>query len=275
MIKLKTGLSFLALIGMLTQGRAAELCDMGSAAALKTAAVQQELMVAGLTCHADAQYNRFVLANRPELQLSDSALMNYFRQRDGNEAGYDSYKTKLANLAANKSSAPGNSFCNATARAFQASQDVPLDDFIAGQHLLIAAPESCAVKYDRVEEAAVAGPSYALPPAVPYGAPYGAPNLAATLPNTPPAQTAPPTARRYADLDQRQDYYAPASPPPPAAQRYPQLDQRQAYNAPSRQAQRTRQLQQEYLDDGWVYDGTYGWVPPRPPRRGGWYGYDD
>jgi len=217
--------------------------------------------VAGLTCHAVAAYNRFVLADQPQLQKSDADLMAWFRNRDGTEAGYDSYKTKLANLAANKSSAPGNAFCAATARAFQASDGVPLKDFIAGQHLLIAAPESCAVQYDMVEEAAVAGPSYALP-----AAPYGAPAM-------PPPQAAP----RYADLDQRQDYQdndAPA--PPPVARRQANPDLRQAYNAPQQQSRRVRQEQQEYLDQGWVY-GPYGWVPPRPQRRGGWYqsGYDD
>jgi hypothetical protein len=230
------GISFLALIAMTAEASAAAVCDQGSSAALKTAAVQQELMVAGLTCHAVAAYNRFVLADQPQLQKSDADLMAYFRNRDGTEAGYDSYKTKLANLAANKSSAPGNSFCNATARAFQASDGVPLKDFIAGQHLLIADPESCAVKYDMVEDASVAGPSYALP-----AAPYG----------------------------------APATPPPTMARRQADPDERQAYNAPAPLPQRVRQQQQEYLNEGWVY-GPYGWVPPRPPRRWSVYGsYDD
>jgi len=259
MKRMRLGISFLALIAMTAEASAAVVCDQGSSAALKTAAVQQELMVAGLMCHADAAYNRFVLADQPQLQKSDADLMTWFRNRDGTEAGYDSYKTKLANLAANKSSAPGNGFCAAAARVFRASEGVPLEDFIAGQHLLIAAPESCAVQYDMVEEAAVAGPSYALP-AAPYGAPA-----------TPPPQA----ARRYADLDQRQDYQdydAPAA-PPPVARRQADPDMRQAYNAP--RSRRVQQEQQEYLDQGWVY-GPYGWVPPRPPRRG-WYqsGYDD
>ena len=262
MKKLHLGISFLALIAMTAEASAASVCDPGASAALKTAAVQQELMVAGLTCHAGAAYNRFVLADQPQLQQSDADLMTYFKTRDGSEAGYDSYKTKLANLAANKSSAPGNAFCAATARVFQASQGVPLKDFIAGQHLLIAAPESCAVKYDRVEEAALTGPEYALP-----AAPYGAPNLAATLPATPPP-AAPAATQRYADLDQRQDYDAPAA-PPPATRRYPDLDQRQAYNA--QQTQRLSRQQQEYLDAGWVYT-QYGWVPPRPAPRRSWYG---
>jgi hypothetical protein len=236
MKQLRWSISFLALTAMTAEASAAAVCDQGASAALKTAAVQQELMVAGLACNAGAAYNRFVLADQPQLQKSDADLMTYFRNRDGTEAGYDSYKTKLANLAAGRSSADGGRFCAATARVFQASEGVPLKDFIAGQHLLIAAPESCAVKYDMVQEAAVAGPSYALP-----AAPYG----------------------------------APATPPPMAARRYADPDERQAYNAPAPLPQRVRQQQQEYLNEGWVY-GPYGWVPPRPPRRWSMYGgYDD
>ena len=242
MKRVHLGISLLALIAMTTEASAEAVCDQGASAALKTAAVQQELMVAGLTCNAGAAYNRFVLADRPQLQKSDADLMSYFKSRDGTEAGYDSYKTKLANLAANKSSAPGNSFCAAAARVFRASEGVSLGDFIAGQHLLIAAPESCAVKYDMVEDAAVTGPSYALP-----AAPSGAPNLAAALP---------------------------AAPPPQMAHRQADPDQRQAYNAPQPLSARVRREQQEYLDQGWVY-GPYGWVPPRPPRRWSYGGYYD
>jgi hypothetical protein len=235
------GISLLGLIAMTAQASAAAVCDQGASAALKTAAVQQELMVAGLTCHADAAYNRFVLADQPQLQKSDADLMSYFKSRDGNEAGYDSYKTKLANLAAGMEGEQGNRFCASMARVFQASDGVPLQDFIAGQHLLIAAPEACAVKYDPVEEAAVAGPSYALP-----AAPYGAANLAAALPATPPPAMA---ARRPADPDVQEAYNAP-----------------QNNSAPQGLSRRDRQLQQQYIAAGWTY-GPYGWVPPRPPRR--------
>jgi hypothetical protein len=211
MIPLKTGLSFLALIGMVTQGHAADLCDMGSAAALKTAAVQQELMVAGFTCKADAQYNRFVLANRPALQASDAALMTYFRERDGNEAGYDSYKTKLANLSASRSAADGPRYCQAIARDFAAAEGRTLKDFIAGERLLIAAPEACALKYD-MPEVAVAGPSYALP-ATPYGA---APAPRRQTVNTAPRYSAPDEAW---DDDSSSSYgpppgWLPPRPPP-------------------------------------------------------------
>jgi hypothetical protein len=180
------GISLLALLAMTAQASAEAVCDQGSSAALKTAAVQQELMVAGLTCHADAAYNRFVLADQPQLQKSDAELMDYFRNRDGNEAGYDSYKTKLANLAAMRSSMDGARYCAAINADFAAAtSSAGLTDFIAHDRLLITVPEACAVKFDAVDVAVAGVPTHDLP-AMPYGAealapsPVAAPAYAAT-----------------------------------------------------------------------------------------------
>jgi hypothetical protein len=228
MNKLRTGLSFLALIAMTAEAAAADLCDAGSAAALKTAAVQQELMVAGLTCNATDAYNRFVLSYRPELQKSDADLMRYFRTRDGNEEGYDSYKTKLANLAAYRSAADGARYCQATRRDFAAAtQSQTLEDFITRDRLLIAAPEVCAVKYD-VPDVAVAGvPSYQLP-----AAPYGAVPVARAAYNDQPP---PPAYTRRSRQDQDWDDGPSAYGPPPGwlpPRRVPRWDWygRSAYN---------------------------------------------
>src|SRR5258708_1265584 len=62
MKNLKTAISLLALAAMTAQASAADLCNPASAAALKTAAIQQELMVAGFTSGAADTYNPFVLA---------------------------------------------------------------------------------------------------------------------------------------------------------------------------------------------------------------------
>jgi hypothetical protein len=151
---LKKALSITTLLAMTAQSHAADLCDPVSSAALKTAAVQQELMVAGFTCHALPQYNRFVTAHRLELQKSDAQLMAYFKKRDhGREAGYDSYKTKAANLSANRSASDGALYCEAVARDFDIAEHSSLKDFVAGEHLLIPVPDACAVKYDRPEMA--------------------------------------------------------------------------------------------------------------------------
>jgi hypothetical protein len=237
---MKYALSCLALVAMTIDASAAALCDQSAAAALKTAAVQQELMVAGLTCHASAAYNRFVLADQPQLQKSDADLMAYFKSRDGNEASYDSYKTKLANLAAGRE-AGDDAFCAAAARAFRAAEGISLADFVAAQHLMIAAPETCAVKYDRVEEAAVTGPSYDLP-ATPYGAPAAAP------------------MQRYAG-NESQDYDR-------------QNDGRQSYDRRTYNPPRPARGAPDDYAQGWY--GPDAWAPPPPPRRW-WYqsGYSD
>jgi hypothetical protein len=150
----RKGLSFTALLAMTAQSYAADLCDPAASAALKTAAVQQELMVAGFTCNAGPQYNHFVSAHRLELQKSDADLMAYFKKRDhGREAGYDSYKTKAANLSAGRSAADGALYCQAIARDFAVAEHSTLKDFIAGEQLLISMHEACAVKYDHPEMA--------------------------------------------------------------------------------------------------------------------------
>ncbi|HEY1877498.1 MAG TPA: hypothetical protein VGG66_08505 [Rhizomicrobium sp.] len=84
--------------------------------------MQQELMVAALQCHEAAAYNRFVIAYRPELQDSDAALKAFFVRRGGEhgEAGYDTFKTKAANLAALEQARNANGFCADAHSLFQA-----------------------------------------------------------------------------------------------------------------------------------------------------------
>jgi hypothetical protein len=208
MTKRKTGLSLVTLLAMTAQASAAALCDPGAAAALKTAAVQQELMVAGLTCGDIGAYNRFVLAYQPSLQKSDAELMAWFRSRDGSEAGYDSYKTKLANLAAGKSGADTARYCAAATRQFAAAaaQGQTLENFVSSDRLLIAAPESCAVQYDVVDVAVAGVPPHDMP-----AAPFGT-----TLDAAPPAQAAARPEPRAADPDRREAYNELPLPP-----RYP------------------------------------------------------
>ncbi len=83
--------------------------------ALRTAAMQQDLMVAALTCHDIGRYNHFVLAHQPELIDSDARLKQFFMRRGG-EAGYHTFKTELANEASLRSIRESGSFC-ANARA--------------------------------------------------------------------------------------------------------------------------------------------------------------
>jgi hypothetical protein len=96
-------------------------------AALKTAALQQRLMVAALTCKSTTAYNRFVLAHRAELQRSDADLKAYFVAQGGErgEAAYDTYKTKVANLAAHGPAIDARAFCASTADEFDALSASP------------------------------------------------------------------------------------------------------------------------------------------------------
>ena len=97
---LKTAAATLASFALAGQAFAADICARpDEAMALKAAALQQELMVAALTCDDVGAYNRFVVSHQRELQESDAALLGYF-QRASAHAGadnYNAYKTKLAN----------------------------------------------------------------------------------------------------------------------------------------------------------------------------------
>ena len=115
---LKTASAAIALLALanpaLINGALAAGCaDPVEAAALKTAVIQQELMVAALQCHETSAYNRFVMSYRGELQSSDAALKAFFVRRGGEhgEAGYDSFKTKAANLSALEQARHAGAFC--------------------------------------------------------------------------------------------------------------------------------------------------------------------
>jgi hypothetical protein len=89
-------------MGMFASGAVANDCaSAGDLAALRTAALQQELMVAAFSCHDVALYNRFVTSHQPELIQSDATLKAFFVRRDAHhsEAGYHTYKTELANAS--------------------------------------------------------------------------------------------------------------------------------------------------------------------------------
>ncbi|MEI9887491.1 MAG: hypothetical protein WDN08_13510 [Rhizomicrobium sp.] len=105
---------------------AAGCATAGDVAALKTAALQQELMVAAFSCRAVAQYNRFVLAHRPELMDADARLKAYFVHSGGGEAFYHTYKTELANRSSLRSLHESD-FCAAADDEFAMTEDAALD----------------------------------------------------------------------------------------------------------------------------------------------------
>ncbi len=115
----KSAIAAIACFGM-TNSALAECVTPREASVLKTAVLQQQLMVAAFTCHDAPAYNRFVIAYRDELQRSDGALKAYFiRQRGGRgEAVYDTYKTRAANRWALAQARDTAGFCEATDALF-------------------------------------------------------------------------------------------------------------------------------------------------------------
>lgn len=110
---LKITCASIALLALANPALAGTCANPAETAALKTAVMQQELMVAALQCHESGAYNRFVTAYRGELQDSDATLKSFFVRRGGEhgEAGYDTFKTKAANLSALEQARDTRNFC--------------------------------------------------------------------------------------------------------------------------------------------------------------------
>jgi len=117
----KTTCATIALLALANPALAAGSCATSAdAAALKTAVMNQELMVAAFQCQEANSYNRFVTAYKRELQSSDAVLKAYFVRSKRGEAGYDTFKTKAANISALEQARHSEAFC-ANAHALYAA----------------------------------------------------------------------------------------------------------------------------------------------------------
>ena len=100
---------------------AADVCARApDLVALQVAALQQQLMVAALTCDDVSLYNSFVTAYQKDLVASDEALQAFF-DRFGSEEGtpaYHSFKTKMANLYSARSASDKKRFCTSVRATF-------------------------------------------------------------------------------------------------------------------------------------------------------------
>jgi hypothetical protein len=120
--------------------------------AIQTAAIQQELMVAALTCNEVARFNAFQTGFGPELRASDARLARMFSRLYGprrGEAEYHTFKTKLANESSIRSIHDNPSYCQ-EAGAMLASALVPnkpaLITFVGATTVVIATKpaDACA-----------------------------------------------------------------------------------------------------------------------------------
>ena len=135
-------------------GSSAALAEANCAApqdltALETAALQQQLMVAALTCHDADDYNGFVISHQRALQESDQALLHFFVTQDDRDgtANYSSYKTALANDASMRS-LNDPQFCASARTAFNVALKFggSLAQLVSQQPSLIATGyRSCAL----------------------------------------------------------------------------------------------------------------------------------
>ena len=101
---------------------AAERCaKTDDITAMQASAVQQQLMVAALSCDALAQYNAFVTAYQPELYAADRHLLKYFKRTKarGGEADYHAFKTRMANMSSTLSISNLALFCANSKAAFE------------------------------------------------------------------------------------------------------------------------------------------------------------
>jgi len=104
-----------AIVGVGGEGFAQSRCAKPEeVSAIQTAAIQQELMVAALTCNEVSRFNAFQVGFGPELRASDATLAHMFRRLYGprrGEAEYHSFKTKLANDSSIRSIHDNPSYC--------------------------------------------------------------------------------------------------------------------------------------------------------------------
>lgn len=92
--------------------------------AIQAAMIQQQLMVAALTCNEVEHFNAFQTSYGPELRASDAHLEKMFRRLYGNrrgEAEYHAFKTRLANHSSMRSIRDNAGYCRDARAAFDAA----------------------------------------------------------------------------------------------------------------------------------------------------------
>jgi hypothetical protein len=120
--------------------------------AVQVAAVQQELMVAALTCNEIEHFNAFQTGFGPELRVWDGRLQRMFLRLFGHRQGqgeYHAYKTRLANNSSIRSIRNNSDFCHEAGQFFAAAlvaERPKLAAFVAGLPVIDQGPvASCEV----------------------------------------------------------------------------------------------------------------------------------
>src|SRR5262245_38628380 len=151
---------------------AADVCARApDLVALQVAALQQQLMVAALTCDDVSLYNNFVTSYQKELQDSDAALLAFFDRfgEDDGAPAYHSFKTKMANLYSSRSAADKKRFCESARASFgpalKAEKKASLASFALSQPSVVNEPyTNCGQSVAGGAMLAGAPPAAAAPP---------------------------------------------------------------------------------------------------------------
>lgn len=141
--RLMAGVCLLALCvtaGSAEARRALKCAGPAEVAAMQTAAIQQELMDAALTCgdQARTNFNAFQTSFNAELRRSDKTLLSMFRRVMGGskgDAAYNLFKTDMASKAELRRVHGHADFCaaaNLVISAALAPEKPSLSDFVAG-----------------------------------------------------------------------------------------------------------------------------------------------
>jgi len=119
--------------------------------AIQASAIQQQLMVAALTCNQIDHFNAFQTSYSKELRRSDASLQHMFRRlyAGHGDAEYHAFKTRLANNSSIRSIHDNQNYCRDASLVFEAAliADKPsLASFVSGIEVTEPGPVgSCAM----------------------------------------------------------------------------------------------------------------------------------
>ncbi len=136
--KLGASVAVLAALGVSGTATAGQKCARPTeVTAIQVAAIQQELMVAALTCHDVTNFNAFQTGYAKELRRSDRRLRHMFHRLFGSrgDSQYHAFKTRLANNSSIRSIHDNAAYCKEAQLVFAAAltpQKPTLADFVSG-----------------------------------------------------------------------------------------------------------------------------------------------
>ncbi|HEX4158439.1 MAG TPA: hypothetical protein VHY79_08175 [Rhizomicrobium sp.] len=152
--KVSAGVACIATLVLGANAAAAPRCARpDEVTAIQAAMIQQELMVAALTCNEVEHFNAFQTNFGPELRTSDAKLARMFMRLYGarrGEAEYHAFKTRLANHSSMRSIRDNVSYCHEAASVFGSAlttEKPSLTSFVAGVQVVETSPvNSCQVR---------------------------------------------------------------------------------------------------------------------------------